>query len=338
MVIGDRSADVIFQSGERGHDEHTTAGTLAGWQEGIAAQAKGNPLLILAISASFAWPMLAKTNSESGGFHFQGDSSTGKSTLLEAGCATWGGTNHKRSWRTTANGLEGAAALFNDGLLALDEISECDPREVGAIVYALGNGRGKQRASRTGTARSVTRWRCIVLSSGERTIGTTMTEGGHRVKTGQSVRLLDIPVSRKYGAFDTLHGAINGSAFSDNIKLAAVTHHGHAGRAFLERLTRDGRNFGERLEIIKSMPEFSPKNGEGQEKRVAGRFALFALAGELATDYGLTNWPEGEAINSAIIGFNAWRSSRGYGNNEQRQITGQIRDFLERNGDSRFLP
>ena len=32
--------------------------------------------------------------------------------------------------------MEGAAALFNDCLLALDEISECDPREVGAIVYA----------------------------------------------------------------------------------------------------------------------------------------------------------------------------------------------------------
>ena len=36
--------------------------------------------------------------------------------------------------------MEGAAALFNDCLLALDEISECDPREVGAIVYALGEG------------------------------------------------------------------------------------------------------------------------------------------------------------------------------------------------------
>ena len=64
----------------------------------------------------------------------------------------------------SANGMEGAAALFNDCLLALDEISECDPKEVGAIVYALGNGRGKQRASRTGSARGVVRWRCFVLS------------------------------------------------------------------------------------------------------------------------------------------------------------------------------
>lgn len=78
--------------------------------------------------------------------------------------------------------MEGAAAMNNDGLLALDEISECDPREVGAIVYALAKGYGKQRASRTGGARPVTRWRCFVLSSGERSVATHMAEGRRRVK------------------------------------------------------------------------------------------------------------------------------------------------------------
>ncbi len=190
-VIGTAASGVIFQSGERGHDEHTRAGTLAGWREEIAARAAGNPL-----SASFAGPLLERCNAEGGGVHFVGDSSTGKTTLLEAGCSVWGGANYRRSWRATANGMEGAAALFNDCLLALDEISECDPREVGAIVYALGNGRGKQRAGRTGSARAITRWRCFVLSSGERTIATTMQEGGHRAKAGQAVRLLDIGGAR----------------------------------------------------------------------------------------------------------------------------------------------
>jgi putative DNA primase/helicase len=165
-VIGSKASGVIFQSGERGHDEHTIGGTFADWQSDISARAVGNPLLMLAVSASFAGPMLARCNGESGGMHFVGDSSTGKTTAIEVACATWGGARFRRSWRATANGMEGAAALFNDCLLALDEISECDPKEVGAIIYALGNGRGKQRASRNGGARSVTRWRCFVLSSG----------------------------------------------------------------------------------------------------------------------------------------------------------------------------
>ena len=183
-AIGAEASSVIFQSGERGHDEFTKAGTLTGWQTDIAARAVGNPLLVLALSASFAGAMLARCNGESGGIHFVGDSSTGKTTAIEAACSTWGGANYRRSWRATSNGMEGAASLFNDGLLALDEISECDPSEVGAIIYALGNGRGKQRASRTGNARGVTRWRCFVLSSGERTIATAMAEGGAKAKAG----------------------------------------------------------------------------------------------------------------------------------------------------------
>ncbi|WP_131112180.1 DUF927 domain-containing protein [Sulfuricystis thermophila] len=335
-VIGPDAAGVIFQSGERGHDEHTLAGTLESWRAEVSALARGNPLLTLAISGGFAGPMLARCNAEGGGLHFVGDSSTGKTTLLQAACSIWGGPNYRRSWRATANGLEGAASLFNDCLLALDEISEADPREVGQIVYAVANGYGKQRASRTGAARSVTRWRCFLLSSGERSIETTMNEGGHRAKAGQSVRLLNVPVAREFGAWDDLHGAASPAAFADAIKRAAAAHHGRAGRAFLERLTHDERDFCALLEEVKGLPMFAAEGGEGQEKRAAARFALIGLAGELATEYGLTGWAEGEAIDAAALAFGLWRSMRGRGNDERRQIAEQVSAFLERHGDGRF--
>ena len=312
---------------------NTKAGTLAGWQVEIAAKAVGNPVLLLALSASFAGPMLAKCNSEGGGVHFVGESSTGKSTAIEAACATWGGPSFKRSWRATANGMEGAAAMSNDCLLALDEISECEPREVGAIIYALGNGTGKQRASRSGAARRVSRWRCIVLSSGERSIATTMLEGGHKVKAGQSVRLLDIPVAQTHGAWDNLHGAADAAAFSDLIKKAAAQHHGHSGRAFLEKLTVDPRDFCALLEQTKALPLFTTGGTDGQDKRVAARFALIGLSGELATEYGITGWPEGAAMNAAALCFKLWQSARGKGNDERRQILTQVSDFIQRNGD-----
>ena len=339
-VIGPQAAGVAYQSGERGAEEYTVSGTLAGWQAGTAALAVGNPLLVLALSAAFAGPVLARCNAESGGIHLIGDSSTGKTTAIESACSVWGGPNFKRSWRTTGNGLEGAAALFNDSLLALDEISECDPRQVGEVVYMLGNGRGKQRAGRTGSARPVMRWRSSVLSTGERSIATTMTEGGHRVKAGQSVRLLDVPAQRTYGAWDTLHQYDTGTAFSDALKREAATHYGHAGRAFLEKLTRDhDDNFSDALDAIKGRAEFQAPGGEGQAKRAAGRFAVLALAGELATSYGITGWQTGEAIKAAGVGFAAWLSLRGgmgQGNSERGQITERITSFIERHGDSRF--
>lgn len=335
-VVGPSSADVIFQSGERGQEEYTQAGALEGWQDEVASRAIGNPLMLLALSASFAGPLLAKCNADSGGIHLYGDSSTGKTTFLEAACSVWGGPNYRRSWRATANGMEGAAALFNDGLLALDEIGECDPRDVGTIVYALGNGRGKQRATRSGAARGVTRWRSVILSTGERTLATTMQEGGFRAKAGQSVRLLDIPVARTFGAFDVLHDMASGAPLADAIKRGAATHYGQAGPTFLEKLTCDPRDFCATLEKIKALPEFAAGHTEGQDKRAAARFALIALAGELATEYGITGWTSGDAIMAAAEGFRLWQSARGRGNDERRQILEQVSGFIERHGDGRF--
>jgi putative DNA primase/helicase len=334
-VIGPDAGKVIFQSGEADHDEYQTAGTFAGWRSGVSLMAIGNPMLTMALSGSFAGPLMALCNAESGGLHLHGDSASGKTTAAEAACSVWGGPGYKRSWRATANGMEGAAAMFNDCLLALDEISECDPREVGAIVYALANGRGKQRASRSGAARGVTRWRCFALSNGERTIETVMREAGCRPKAGQAVRLVDIPVARRYGAWDNLHGFASGAMLSEAIKTESAKHYGHAGKAFLQKLTCDRQDLPGLLEIIKTLPCFAAT--DGQEKRVAGRFALIALAGELATEYGITGWVEGDAIESAALGFSLWRSGRGgAGNDEGRQIADAVTAFLDRHGDSRF--
>lgn len=335
-VIGPDPDGVIFQTGEKSHDEYTTAGDLESWKREIAAKAVGNPTLLLSLSAAFAGPLLAKCHQDGGGIHWVGDSSTGKTTLIEAACSVWGGDSYRRSWKATSNGMEGAAATFNDGLLALDEISECDPREVGAIVYALGNGRGKQRASRSGRARAITRWRCFIISSGERTISTTIKEGGNRAKAGQSVRVLDIPVARTYGAWDSLHNSQNGAAFSDAIKQAATTHHGIAGRAYLKKLTQDNTDFPAKLEAVKALPLFTVSDGEGQHKRTAARFALVAMAGELATEYGLTGWGVGGAAKAAAECFQWWLSSRSKGNDERRQILEAVSAFIDLHGDSRF--
>lgn len=209
---------------------------------------------------------------------------------------------------------------------------------MGEVVYMLGNGRGKQRANRTGTARSVTRWRCSVLSTGERSIEASMMAAGQLVKAGQSVRLLDIPVQRNYGAWDDLHGAPNASAFSDAIKLACRLQYGTAGRAFLEKLTRDCNDLSEHLESIKQQLMCLLPCSDGQPARAAARLAVLALAGELATSYGITGWQSGDATQAARDGLRAWMNQRGNltGNLEHTQIAQAVVGFIERHGDSRF--
>jgi putative DNA primase/helicase len=74
----------------------------------------------------------------------------------------------------------------------------------------------------------------------------------------------------------------------------------------------------------------------GQEKRVAAKFALIALAGELATEYKITGWPSDIAFDAAVRAFRNWLTWRGQGNAERQQIVRALAEFLERHGDSRF--
>ena len=51
-----------------------------------------------------------------------------------------GGDGHKLTWDATVNGLEGAAALYKDSLIALDEINQGDPHAVDKALYTIANG------------------------------------------------------------------------------------------------------------------------------------------------------------------------------------------------------
>jgi putative DNA primase/helicase len=114
-----------------------------------------------------------------------------------------------------------------------------------------------------------------------------------------------------------------------------------AFRAYVEALTSKWDNVPEvircgREDFLKS---HVPVGAGGQVVRVAERFALVALAGELATFLGVTDWPPGEAEKAAATCFRAWLSGRGgIGNKEREQVFSQVRAFIEAHGSSRFEP
>jgi putative DNA primase/helicase len=332
-------ADSIrFQSEDPIHDDFIQRGSLEDWINNISVLCRDNKILLLAISAAFAGPLLkiAKLQDIGGaGIHLIGDSSRGKTTALQVAASVWGSPSFMRTWRATANGLEAIAAARNDTFLPLDECGESDPREVGLIVYALANGLGKQRAKRTGDARQAARWRTIVLSSGECSISTHMSESGKRIKAGQQARLLDVLATNfEYGAFQHLHGDDNGRAFADRLKRATNKYYGQPGLNFIQKLLDDTKNFSALYADTCAIPAFFTV--DGIEARAAGTFALIGMAGELATEYGLTGWQVEDALNAAIYAFNTWREYRGSGKTEDRQILQYVRNFILRHGDSRF--
>jgi hypothetical protein len=135
------------------------AGSLAKRQQNVAALAVGNSRIAFAISAAFAGPLLQLLSAESGGFHFKGGSSIGKTSALHASCSVWGYELHR--WRTTDNAAEATAARVCDAFHTLDELSQAEPRAVDAMAYMLANGTGKNRAIRSGGAREAAGASCF---------------------------------------------------------------------------------------------------------------------------------------------------------------------------------
>jgi hypothetical protein len=63
---------------------------------------------------------------------------------------------------------------------------------------------------------------------------------------------------------------------------------------------------------------------------------LVAVAGELATNYGITGWNEGAAFESALTCFEQWRGYRGAGDTEGLQIIEAVTAYIEKYEDARF--
>jgi uncharacterized protein (DUF927 family) len=343
-TLGDPGSErLVLQNLDHRSEGYRQSGTLESWRETIAFACVGNSRLLLAVSTAFAAPLLALLDEESGGLHFRGPSSSGKTTAVYAAATVWGEPSRLERWRATANALEGVALAHNDNLLCLDELKELDPREAGGVAYMLANGAGKRRGQPYGGTRPRLTWRLLFLSTGEISLEQHIAEAGQRIHAGQEVRLVDVPADAGagLGLFERLHGQATGQAFADYLREVTRQHYGHAGRAFVTLLAQDlGTHRTQVRELIAAFVEreVSPE-ASGQVARVAQRFALIAAAGELATAGSLTGWPEGEAFSAAQRCFQDWLGQRGgVGNADDTRALAQVRLYFERYGRSRFEP
>ena len=347
--FGVDARDILLLQSATAH-EHSFRqnGTLESWQESVARYAVGNSRLVLAISAAFAGPLVGPCSAEGGGLHFKGASSTGKSTALHVAGSVWGGgdaNGYVRSWRATANGLEGVALGHSDTLLCLDELSQLAAKDAGEAAYMLANGAGKSRSSRDGSARKAAKWRVLFLSSGEIGLADKVAEDGRgkRLAAGQQIRIVDIAADAGagMGMFENLHGFASAEALARHLRAATQQYYGAAARQYLGAIVPAIDDLRKQIgPIMKAFCEqYVPAGADGQIERVAQRFALVAVGGELAQQHGILPWPAGEAIAAAGKCFNDWLAARG-GLDAAEVSDGmeQVRSFLLANGMARFIP
>lgn len=336
-TIGNQS--YIFSSQLAETSLYSQKGTLEDWKREVARLAINNPMLTLALSMAFAGALQKLAGqSEGGGFHIYGASSIGKSTTLYSASSVWGGREYVNDWKSTSNGIEARAEQYNDSLMPMDEISQGKAKDIEEALYMLANGKGKTRADQKGNARKARTWQILALSNGEFSIEDSLKEAGLSPKAGQELRLANLPVFGKFGAFDDLHEFSSGKEFVEHIDTATKKFFGVAGVEWITKLVEFSPPAKDLLrEKERELLQNLGVELNSQQQRVLRRFALIAVAGELATEYGITGWEVGEATKGIQVCASAWvRVKGGSGSIESRKAIEAVRSFIELHGESRF--
>lgn len=339
--IGQSDDEWLFSDSKPDSSLFRQRGTLKQWREHVAALCVGNSRLTFAVSVAFAAPLLHLIEMESGGFHYRGTTSSGKTSALTVAGSVCGSPEYLQRWRSTDNGLESAALSHCDAILTLDELKMIDARIAGESAYMLANGSAKVRANVSGGARNTAKWRLLFLSAGELSLSQHVAEAGKKTPAGAELRMADIPADAGHGmgCFENLHGFENGHEFAKALGAVVNKYYGTAFPAFIEQVLKNRESLRDSLADARLRFEKATLThaASGQAQRVAARFALAGAAGELATDWGITGWQPGEAMQAAITCFKAWlQAFGGEGNKEDRAMIEQVRHFLELHGESRF--
>ncbi|EPA7518128.1 DNA primase, partial [Escherichia coli] len=126
-----------------------------------------------------------------------------------------------------------------------------------------------------GGNRELKSWRTVAISTGEVDIETFLKTEGIKVKVGQLVRLLNVPIEKA----TQLHGYANGKDHADALKAAWKENHGAAGREWVKWLAAHQQEAKDTVrECRERWRNLIPESYGEQVHRVGERFAILEAA------------------------------------------------------------
>ncbi|CAJ0995729.1 hypothetical protein SODG_001786 [Sodalis praecaptivus] len=334
-IIGTPDQAVLFRGRSAAASGYKVKGTPESWRDNVARLVEGNPSMMTAVAAALAAPLIGLAENDGFGIHFFEQSSSGKTTTANVASSLYGNPDALRlTWYGTALGLANEASAHNDALMPLDEVGQgADPHSVSQSAYALFNGVGKLQGAKEGGNRDLKRWRTIAISTGEMDMETFIVTSGRKVKAGQLVRLLNIPLSKAV----CFHEHANGKQHADALKAAYQQHYGAAGRAWVKYLADHQQDAVAAVRTAEARwRSLIPAHYGEQVHRVAVRFAVLEAA--LLLGQIMTGWDKQGCQDAIQHSYNAWVNLFGTGNKEFEQIIEQAEAFLSAYGMSRFAP
>jgi hypothetical protein len=319
VITSGRAEHIKFQP-ERFAPTSTSvrpSGSLSEWQKNVVGPCQGNPLLTFALCVGFTGPLLHPLGLDSGGFHFFGTTSRGKTTALQVAASVFGNgadpahagkDSMIRRWNTTANGAEGLAATHNDNLLALDELGTCAARDYSALVYMLTGGQGKAAMDAHRNLTAMRAWRVLILSTGEISTRAKISED-RTPRGGQQVRLLDIRVPDDGVVVDSHESSA--AEFIDQLKETCSSCYGTAGPAFVRALVKNFPTTEYFVRAVHGIFDLVRKKIEVQQatpeqRRAIDRIAAVATAGLMASYCEITKLSHEDIVAACVFVRDLW--------------------------------
>ncbi|WP_135612771.1 DUF927 domain-containing protein [Methanococcoides sp. AM1] len=254
--------DIVSLSCEAHKGLHT-AGTLAGWVEGIEPLIH-IPQLRFKFYSVLAAPLLRLLGGQSFFVDHWGESSTGKTAGFDAAYSVFGDPEEMRfNGDTTKTAAEVLAEMLTDLPLYMDETGTQQNEDVlQAIVYMVSNGQGRMRGKKDGGLRETGTWKTVALTTGEKSI--TSATGF----TGQMVRVIGITGSL---------GANTGEAIK-KMREAVRKNYGHLAEPYFRKLFE---HMDRLTEMYSDGVKRYANTGTNTGDRMADSFAILLVAGML---------------------------------------------------------
>jgi putative DNA primase/helicase len=340
-IIGSFGEQLLWAGDATDAAIYESTGTLADWQSKVAQLAGDHPLLLAALCHGLVGPMLEPSGADGFGIHFFGKSSSGKTTAATITASIWGPPRlFMKSWRTTVNGLEGVAAAQNEVLLVQDEIKQASPDDIAQALYMISQGKGKQRAGRSGQARSTKTWNVPYISTGEISTRDYINSAfGNKATAGQQVRCLDIRIPAETGIFGKGSNPQENAQLATQLKAMANECYGTAGPAFLAQIVVANETTQATLTMLRK--DFQDGAGpqallasdpDGQVLRVLDQVSLLYATGKLASDLKVLPFSEAQIRGAALMVLELWITERGgVGAHEDNEAIEAIRGFVQTN-------
>lgn len=295
---GSPKGQVVF---ERAPRSSLIKGSLADWQESIARVLVGQDLLIVAVLAALASPLVGLSSETINfGIDLSGPPERGKTTLLMLMASVARDPSHIPTFNSTKAGLEALFDEFNDMPFPIDEANLADSGDrhfVQQVVFRLANGTLKLTAHR----QDLGKYRFVFATSANRSLRDALVDTDRNSVDATLQRLLPLRIGEG-GMPDIFsfvpEGFANTGAFATYLTDTMMQQYGTPMRAFLqavvEQRASDPGLFTARLrELIETFASAVGVAATDRGKsRASSSFGLLYAAGCFAKAKGILpeNW------------------------------------------------